>query len=277
MYLKSMNKIIFMMTFLAVSLNVHAFTTSIRSEKITASDYSGVFYYSNKLPPKAILVLYPTISGLSVLEKNIATYFARHQFLVLIPLPYKSEISHPTPDIDRLNAEYLKPVESVKLLINELETKNPDLNNLPLFAMGASQGGIRSLLLTANYPRVKAVWFSVAGGNFPKVYAHSEVEKISTFRERHKKVLNIVSNDDYENYLRKNLTDDPLLDCQKISVPLVQVIALKDTKVPTSTQEDLARACPPHKIIRINQGHVIGSLTNAIKKKEVLHFFQNNF
>ncbi len=91
------------------------------------------------------------------------------------------------------------------------------------------------------------------------------------------KVLNIVSNDDYENYLRKNLTDDPLLDCQKISVPLVQVIALKDTKVPTSTQEDLARACPPHKIIRINQGHVIGSLTNAIKKKEVLHFFQNNF
>lgn len=263
------------MTFLAVTLNIHAFTTSVKSEAISADDYSGITYYSTKEKPKAILILYPTISGLSLLEKNIASYFARHQYQVLIPLPYTSELNSLAPDIDRLNAEYLKPVESVKALINKLEQQTPDLSSLPIFAMGASQGGIRSILLTANYPRIKATWFSVAGGNFPKVYAHSEVDKIKLFRERHKKVLNIQSNDEYEQYLRKNLTDDPIYDCQKITVPMVQIIALKDTKVPTDTQEDLAKACPEHKIIRINQGHVAGAFTNALKKKQVKAFFDS--
>lgn len=265
------------MTFLAVSLNIHAFATSIRSKKITSGDYSGIYYFSTKKAPKAILVLYPTISGLSILEKNIASYFAKNNFLVLIPLPYLSEISHPTPDIDRLNAEYLKPVESVKNLLTAIESNSPHLSTLPLFAMGASQGGIRSILLTANYSRVKATWFSVAGGNFPNVYAHSEVEKIKQFRERHKKVLKLNSNEEYENYLKENLSDDPIYDCQKINVPLVQIIALKDTKVPTSTQEDLAKACPEHKIIRLNKGHVAGSIANALKKEEARAFFESHF
>lgn len=71
------------------------------------------------------------------------------------------------------------------------------------------------------------------------------------------------------------LHNDPALSCKDIKVPFHQTIALRDTGVPTVTQELLARECPPHSIIRYNYNHEAGTMTTVLMRKKIYEFFES--
>ncbi len=223
---------------------------------------------------KGILILTPTIAGVSPLEKINAHFFAKNGYVVIVPLPYINQVDSLTPDLGVLDQEFDKPYRLAVKYIAETERVLGLRANLPVVVLGASQGGFRSLIIASLLSdRVKALWFATAGVDFPSIYAQSKVEKIATFRERNKKVLGIESDVDYENYLRSHLQNDPRNICSKIKVPFVQVIALKDDKVPTHNQELLSQTCPATETIRLNTGHIGGSLSTVTKNKRILKFF----
>lgn len=231
------------------------------------------FYRPSETKAKAILYLFPTINGPSPLEKTTARYFVRRGFAVIIPAPLGLELNIEKPDTNQLDRDYFKPSAAAEQMIKAADKILNSSYELPVFALGASQGGIRTVGLTAESSRIKGAWFAVAGGNFPLVYATSQVEKIQTMRNNHMKALGLTEAKDYENYLRENLKNDPLYSCQKINVPVVQVIALQDDKVPTSTQLEMNSQCPIQKTITIKGGHVSGVSTIYFYRQAIREFF----
>lgn len=238
--------------------------------------FEATTYLPTKTEVKAILILTPTIAGVSILEKANASYFSKEGFLVIMPLPYDGEVESREPDIAKLDADFLKPALAADKFITMAEEKFKLAPNLPVFALGASQGGIRTLIIASHSTRIKAAWFATAGGDFASIYANSKVEKIATFKNKHMKFLGITNVKEYETYLRNNLTNDPALACKEIKIPFVQTLTLRDDKVPTENQELLVKNCPPHKVIRLNTGHVVGSLSTLKWRKKIKTFFLNS-
>lgn len=263
---------------LAVTALAHASSFEVETIKDRVSYYSetfttaGDFYIPKDSSIEGIIYLFPTITGPSPLEKTTARYFARRGFAVIIPSPLELELNITDPDVAQLERDYYKPSASAMALIKVADQKIK--KELPVFALGASQGGIRALGLAAESNRIKGAWFAVAGGNFPLVYATSKVKKITTLRQNHMAKLGLTDPKDYEHYLRNNLKNDPLYSCEKIKVPFVQVIALKDDKVPTTTQIELKEACPKHRVIELNAGHVQGASTIYFYRSKILEFFR---
>ena len=238
------------------------------------SNYKALVYVPNETKIKSILILSATIGGVDAVEQLSAQFFSKHGYVVILPLPFLTELSKKNPDTEKLDADYLRPVASTALLISFVENKLSLPKDLPLFAMGASQGGIATLLLSASIPRIKAAWSVVAGGDLPHIYTRSKVAKIEEFRKNHKLTLGISDDSQYENYLRANLKNDPAISCKEIKVPFVQVIALRDESVPTRTQELLVEECPPHKVLRYNYNHTNGVLTTVLLREKIKDFFE---
>ncbi len=269
-----MKKLIILFIFL-ISANLLANDYQVNQLKaeLTEGQFEATTYLPLKAKVKAIIVLTPTIAGVSILEKTLAKYFSKEGFLVIIPLPYDGEVENLKPDVVKLDDDFLKPAIAAEKFITMVEEKFNLPTNLPVFALGASQGGIRSLIIASHSPRITAAWFATAGGDFASIYAKSKVKTISEFKVKHMNFLGITNDLVYEEYLRDNLKNDPAIACRNIKVPFVQVMTLKDDKVPTANQKILIDNCPKHKVITIDNGHIVGSLSTLKWKKQIKDFF----
>jgi hypothetical protein len=247
-------------------------TTSLDGEKIEAHLFSS---RTDLKAEKKILYLTPTISGVSPLEKSLAKYFSKLGYLVIVPLPYKSEIENISPDIKRLDIEFLKPAKVAKNLIDNVKARFHLPVETKIYLLGASQGGFRSLTIASELD-VSASWIVTAGADFASIYAYSKVKKVEAFRKNHMRILQLTDAKEYEKYLRENLSNDPALICQNVKTPFVQVIALKDDKVPTANQLKLLESCPAHEVIKLEVGHLSASLSTIKMRKRIHHFFLNH-
>lgn len=237
--------------------------------------YLATVLQPSKLPIKSLLIISPSIRGINTVEKSNAQYFSTHGYLVILPHLFYTELNSKTPDTNKVDSDYFRATKAAISFVDLMEKKLNLPEGLPVFALGSSLGGINTIILTANYPRIKAAWTAVAGGDLPYIFAHSDIDEIKNFRANHMKVLQLSDVFQYEDYLRASLVNDPLKSCQDIHVPFHQTIALRDTVVPTITQERLAKECPPHSVIRKNLIHSTGSMTVVIMQKEVKAFFEN--
>lgn len=250
----------------------YIYQTNLTTDLHGSEQIEAHVYYPLQNSNKKIIYLTPTISGVTPLEKTLASFFVNKGYVVIIPLPFKSEIDNPIPDVKRLDEEFLKPAVVAKKLISDLENLLKINSNSSLFLVGASQGGFRSLVL-ASQINVAASWIVTAGSDFASIYSQSKVKKVVTFRENHMRALRMTDLNEYEVYMRENLTNDPSIICQKIESPFVQVIALKDTKVPTENQLRLINDCPAHKTIKLDVGHLKASLSTITVREKIHAYF----
>lgn len=234
----------------------------------------SAYIYLPKTEVKRVVIITPTIAGLSPIEKINARFFVKRGYAVIVPLPFKSEIDNNDPDIRNLDQEFLLPAQNADIFLNLLFEKLSLSDDVPVYAMGASQGGFRSLVIAAKTTRVRAAWIVTAGADFASIYADSQVEKILNYKNRSKEKFNFASDDEYEDYVRTNLTNDPKNLCAEIKIPFTQTIATKDDKVPTANQLLLEKSCPNHHVIRLKTGHVQASLSTSFYLKKIAHFFE---
>jgi len=245
--------------------------TELESVKYTADVYRPLL---TKI--KYMLIISPTIDGVTSLEESNAQYFSKRGYVVIIPYPYPTELSNPNPNVEKLNANFYQPAISAISLINAVDHKLNLPQTTPIFTLGASQGGLSSLIITATVPRVKALWFAVGGGDLPYIYAHSEVKQLEKFRANHMRILGLSNPNKYEEYLRMYLLNDPAITCKDITVPFHQTIATRDVSVPTITQELLVKECPQHSVSRKNANHTSGALSTVIDRQEIMEFFESS-
>lgn len=253
---------------------------SFYQKNLLTTDFNGkllqaLVYIPNKTA-KAILIVSPTIVGVTPIESVSARYFSKNDFLVIVPLPFENEVNSLHPNVDNFDIEFLRPAEFAVKFITIIDQYLSLDSELPVFALGASQGGIHSLIIASHVPRVKAAWIASTGGDLPSIYAYSTAYKIRLARARMMQDLNFVTSAQYEEYLRQKLKSDPLQLCSRIYGKLVQTISLKDSKVPTKNQLELAHACKPDQLITLNSGHLVGTMSILNYRANILQFFNAN-
>ncbi|MEA9357481.1 hypothetical protein SHI21_14735 [Bacteriovorax sp. PP10] len=243
--------------------------------EVNSTSYKAFVYRPTKLKIKALLIISPTIKGMTSIEESNAQYFSKRGYVVIATEQFYTELNSPNPDPEKLNADYYKPALAAISFINAVDQKLNLPETLPIFALGASQGGIFTLIIAAHVPRIKGAWFAVTGGDLPHIYAYSDVEELAKFRKNHMRILGMTKMKDYEDYLRLYLKNDPTISCKEIKVPFHQTIALRDTSVPTSTQELLVDECPPHDISRKNMNHAAGTVTTVLERQQIMDYFDD--
>jgi len=243
--------------------------------EVNSTPYVGIVYKPLTTKIKSLLIISPTINGVTAIEESNGQYFSKRGYLVIIVDQFSTELNKPNPDMEKFNADYFKPALSAISLINLITQKLNLPETLPVFALGASQGGIFTLIITAHVARIKASWFAVAGGDLPFIYAHSEVRQIEKFRRNHMNILGINNRYKYEDYLRAYLKNDPVISCKDIKVPFHQTIALRDTSVHTIKQELLVDECPPHDVSRKNRNHAGGTMSTVSERQEIIEYFNS--
>lgn len=237
-------------------------------------DYEAIVYEPKLQKIKAILVISPTIGNYDSIEGANAQFFAKNGYAVIVPYPIPTELQKPMPDMNRLDSDYYRPIVSAISFINLIGSKLNLPESTPVFALGGSQGGITSVLLASHIPRIKAAWVAAAGGDLPHIYARSDVSAIVKFRTNHMRTLGMSDPGEYERFLRGWLHNDPAISCKEMKAAFHQTIALKDTSVPTVTQELLAKECPRHQILRLNLSHSAGTLTVVTMREKIKEFFE---
>ena len=229
------------------------------------------FWDTKKTPDN--LTIFPTIEGAGFIEKALARYFARRGFWAVIPIIPELENPFDEHTTQRMDEMYLRVQQSALVIQEKLQSLNPRGRN---FLMGASQGGIRSIMSAQALSHIDAIWANVAGGDFPSLYAYSEVDEIRNFRRAHMNQLNLKDPESYSSYLAQRLQYDPVKGCELLDSRLSLVVALEDTSVPTSNQMKLLESCQPDKVKKLNSGHFRGVIDLIFHKRDIRKFFEQS-
>lgn len=241
--------------------------------------FSIDFYEPKKKVLKALVILSPTINGEGFVEKATAKFLVKNGFHVMVSEFRNLNNLNPVYDytkedevIKAYEKGFYRPIAGARHGLDYL-MRNNEFNKV--FAVGGSQGGIRSTILLGSIPEIRAAWVNVAGGDFPSLYAYSEVKQLVKDRAVHMKALGLTKKSDYENYMRVHLKNDPIQACKKRKADLRMLISLDDDSVPTKNQLKLWEACGKPQSRKINGGHVSGVLKLLTKKKKMLKFFKS--
>lgn len=270
-------KYFFVLVFSFITLNAHA-GYKIHQIETTVENtlYKGVVFQPVDQEVKYILLITPNIAGLTGLEWASAAWFSERGYLVLATHNFDTEMGAKNPDTAKADSDYNKFAVGAGSLLTLVEEQFKTPPGMPVFALGASQGAVGSIIIASQEPRIKALWTAVGGGDLPYIYAHSLVPQVLNFKINHKRVLGIKDDNEYEAYLRANLKNDPSVSCQSITVPFHQTIAMYDDLVPTQTQQYLVDKCPPHKTKYLVVDHIVGSFSIFADREDVKTFFESS-
>lgn len=240
--------------------------------KNTTIKFQYYFYKTKQSKANTLIVLTPSIAGVSIIEKNVASFFAKRGFDVVVPISYETPITFGEITTKQMDRGLVRQLIQMDFFISL------SAHYKAYFAIGASQGGIRSTSLVANNKIFKKAYLYVPGGNLPLIYAQTEVESLIEFRKNHMRALNINDKDSYEQYLKSNLKFDTLMSCKEIDTPLYFFLANRDKSVPTHSQYELYEECSKYTHTQkksLNVGHVICVSKLLLDKRIILRDMQS--
>ena len=242
-------------------------------------DYKFLFFLPQKISAANLIIVTPTIGGVSLFEKTIARRFAKAGYPVLIPIERKASGIIDKDIGARMERQVRRAMAASFHEIEALKEKYSYINTDEMGAIGASLGGIRSSILFSLDNRFKVAFIAVAGANIPLIYRDTQLEQLVISRNKHKKFLNLSTNEEYTNYLSKELYLDPYqITKNKNLQNVAMVISNDDTTVPTLTQWNLFTAIKEAgvhpKTFTTNGGHGRGAFSLILKKNFILDWFK---
>lgn len=211
---------------------------------------------------RQLVLVIPSIRGVSPLEYFIKNYLVKRGFSVLIPHAPPLDFSIDETTIRQIENFSKYSLEGTHEIIDEI-SKYEDFDTQTIGLVGASLGGIRSSILYGSSDRFKSIFVSVAGADFPSLYATTQNSRLEDIREGHMSYLGISSPRDYQSYLKSHLRLDPssIVNNSRLE-NIALVIADDDEIVPSYNQWKLWTAVKekgvhPRTYV-IDSGHAAG-------------------
>lgn len=233
--------------------------------------FKYMFYRARKKRQGELLILFPTISGVTLLEKTLARYYSNRGMDVVIPVSMVRDFEFNQDTVKAMDEGFWRSIIQTKSVLKDLR-KTREYKRT--YVMGGSQGGTRSAMLLGRSLHIDKAYTFVAGGDFAKIFAQSKVGKVRDLREKHMRALGLKTKSLYEAYLRSSFKFHPEESCSKRTAELKMLVATRDTSVPTATQQSLWRGCGFPVKKEIQTGHIPGVLGMWWYRKEVLNYFR---
>lgn len=234
-------------------------------------EFKYVFYRARKKRQGELLILFPTISGVTILEKTLARYYVNRGLDVVIPVSLVRDFKFNKDTVKAMDEGFWRSIIQTGSVLKDLRRVRNYKNT---YVMGGSQGGTRAAMILGRGMGINKAYTFVAGGDFAKIFAQSDVKKVRNLRQNHMKALGLHSKASYESYLRTNIKFHPEESCSKRTAELKMLVATKDTSVPSATQQSLWRGCGYPAKQEIGTGHILGVLGMWWYRKSALKYFR---
>lgn len=239
-----------------------------------AADVEVEYHYFRSLVngPRPTLIVLPPFIGYTIMDRHIATSFAKDGFNVMVPMVVDNifDTSRPVSDIDGF---FIRNIVTVRMLLDLLE-KFPEVKKDAIGGFGMSLGGIRLATLMGVDKRVKAGAFFIAGGDIPHTLTYSSLGPIKRWRNQRMKEFGINQTDEFRKLLSQKVLIDPLHFIEENKRDNVyMVVGKRDTVVPSVNQEKLWNAFgqPKAEFIKYG-GHYSTGATYIYKLDKIKNF-----
>lgn len=256
------------------SLNRGIMTVNDHTKK-SDMDINFLFYKSkSEQCPCPVLIVLPSIDGISILEKTVARYFAKrgvHTFIGLI----NDKLTDSNRPISDINNFLIRTTAAIGHLI-DYSAKLPEVDKTKVGTYGVSLGGIRAILATSIDKRIAGAFTFISGGNFPEILSYSQHSIVRNFREARMKAEKLSSVIDFRDKVDRNLLLDPLYFAHlRESKRYFMVISNNDFTVPTHNQWELWHALGRPQKVEYESKHYNTALRFPFYLNESYDFFQD--
>ena len=230
------------------------------------------YYDINGDQPVPVILVLPILGGSNGISSAFARFFARKGYAVVLVHRQKKykDLEH----LDYMDLVLRQIVLDHMQAIDWLETQS-DIDTSRIGVFGISMGGIKSALVSALEPRVRAGVVALAAGDIPYVLSYSEDRGVRKKRDKVLQRQNLTVEQLYQR-LSQQISCDPItyapyMDARKI----LMILACFDTAVPYRKGLELKEKMGNPETIYLLSGHYSSLLYWFYIQKEALTFFDH--
>jgi dienelactone hydrolase len=211
----------------------------------------------NAKGPMPVMILIPTIEGITRVEQKLATNFCDMRVASIIADVNDNTEPNEYPAWGLEDQRNRMAIFALRTII-DYARNHPSFNPDKIGMMGSSLGGIiASFIAGMESERLAAVVTVVAGGNIPFILSKSDNKHVAKIREGRMKHAQVSSAEEYENRLRETVRYDPMYFAFSGRTDrMLMVMSTGDSKVPSEMQLELHRAFGKPKESMFTVGHV---------------------
>ena len=225
-----------------------------------------------------VIFILPPIVGETVLDRRMAEKFCNNNMGSYILNVVRA--TTPEEEVSNLlihDDSYIRAIRGVRVVKDKLEADPAVTGEFGI--MGMSLGGMLAAYVSGVEASFKATLIVVGAGNVPSVLAYSDQEIVKAQREARQKYYHLSTQKEYEDLLRKNLSEDPLDVIQNIPPESSYFfIAKSDTTVPTRNQIELKDKASRPLVYEMWGNHLSGLVkAGTIHAGKITMFFKQKF
>lgn len=184
-----------------------------------------------------VVFMLPSLGGMNQLDQAMGETFCKHNIAAILITTGLTGLDTdslvPVSDHDHT---YRRAVAAIKGGLSVAHSLI-DINTEKIGLFGISLGGILGSVAYGVIPEISAATFLVNGGDIPHILAYSDQSIVIKLRTARMAEQNLKTIEEYEDYLRKNLTLDPLHFAKLIEPSSTKLfLSRKDLSVPTVKQ-----------------------------------------
>jgi hypothetical protein len=207
--------------------------------------------------PVPVMILVPTMEGVTLVERSIASQFCDLGIATLIADVNNNQVPDLIPSWGLEDKRNRRSILSMRTTIDYAKDSTY-FESSHVGLMGLSLGAITSSFMAGIEPdRLAAVVLVLAGGDLPYILSVSDNGRVSDLRQKRMDHEGIHSPAEYESILHAQMRYDPLDFAPRVMRDkLFMVLSESDTKVPTPMQKDLFAAFGKPSSTTFSTGHV---------------------
>lgn len=234
-------------------------------------------YYKNtqnngKNFSKPVMIVLPTITGETPLERNFAYHYAKNgMHSIILPITDDStDLKRPITDLGRALGT---SVIAVRMIVDFIENRDEiDTDNIGIH--GASLGGIIASTAFGIDKRIKTAVIFVAGGDLSDMLTKSDQSLVSNYRDTRMLKDRIYTIGAYKSKLKKLIVADPIFFAHRRGPKnILMITSTGDTKVPAFHQKKLWKAFGMPQKITYPYQHARTILTSSLNDKNQITEF----
>lgn len=224
-------------------------------------------YQCAKPTNQSVLILPPT-GGTNYIDRGYAEILCKNGFDVVI-LERWSDDDEFSLDLEIHERFYERAQKAIGIALENIKTPFVGV-------LGTSIGAIHTAIAVPRFEKINAAFSITGGAELSNIIALSEQSILVDVRKKRFKIHGYKNDEEYIEALKPHIPYEPMkmpLPAKKPSLGMV--LAMKDTVVPTYTQNLLRQLWSPQTVLEIPSNHTC-SIVNTwlFQRQKIVDFFR---
>lgn len=221
---------------------------------------------------RTVIVMPPT-GGVNKIDTAYASALCFKSFRAVVIEGWELDTPYAL-DLDAHDQSAVRSLESIRQVIDYLQPQRAGQIGI----LGSSIGAIEAAVALAIDSRLSCGALIVGGVDLADIISTSDEPHMTALRTQRMAAYGYTSVDEYRSALREHIHLEPAdVIAQSTNKKIWQLIALKDTTVPTTDQYRLQSLFGGQPVTTVNDDHFKAIITAYVKhQNDIYKFFEDN-